>query len=219
MKMLAVARFALLSAALSGTAQAKLENYVNDGSFETARPAVVSGAYCYLNAQDHECGPDVVWTGSAPLLQAANDAVGNPASPYGQVLAGVQSDGHIEQMLRLPAAGLYTLTWVDAGPGGPGPADGADAQGYRVLFDGVMLDTEQVSHGAGWREHTVTFTAQGSGLLRFQGVGNNGGATAFIDNVAVTAPVPEPHSYTTLMIGLSLLAFTARGKRSKKFIT
>lgn len=215
MKMLVVAQVSLLSAALCGTAQAKLENFVNNGSFEAARSAIVSGAYCYLGGADHACDAGSSWTGNVPLLQAANHALGNPDSPYGAVLAGVQNQDHLEQLLRLPAAGEYTLTWADAGSAG-GLGDGG--QGYQVSFGGVTLDAEQVGPGAGWRAHSVTFTAQGSGVLRFQGTTSGGGATAYIDNVALTAPVAETTQLSALLVGLALLAFTARGKTNKKFI-
>lgn len=195
----------------TSTAQAKLENFVRNGNFESAVNMPGQQGSCLFSG-GHACYA-AGWHGTAPLLQAASDALGKSDTPYGKLLAGLQNDASLEQELSLPAAGRYTLSWSDAGP-----LSGAAAQAYSVSFDGVTLDTHEVSSGAGWQHHTVTFNAAGSGVLRFQGQRGRGGA-AYIDNVAMTAPVPEPSGYCMLLVGLGLLAFTRHEKLTPKFKT
>jgi hypothetical protein len=69
-------------------------------------------------------------------------------------------------------------------------------------------------------ENTLNLPAAGvyaPGALRL--AGRNGGApAAYVDN-NLPSPVPEPSSYSLLLIGLILLAFTARGNDTEKFDT
>lgn len=214
MKTLAFAYAILLAFCTAGAAQATSNNYVSNGSFEASGASLVDGSYCYLNVASHECGGVTGWSGQFPLIQSVSGPWGVPNSPYGAFLAGLQGQSHFEQTLALPAAGRYTLSWSDAGRAnyGSGP------QSYRVSFGGVSLETRSVSMGAAWSGHALTFTATGVGELRFDGLNGDGDRTAFIDNILLLAPVPEPSSYSMLLIGLGLLAFSTRRETPEKFI-
>ncbi|WP_317205640.1 PEP-CTERM sorting domain-containing protein [Janthinobacterium sp.] len=206
MKSRVISRAALLALCLAGAAHAAAAEYVNNGSFENSGATLVDGSYCYLNLAGHECGSVAGWSGAFPLIQSASAPWGTPASPYGAFLAGLQNQSHFEQTLNLAGAGNYTLSWADAGR-----ANYGGAQTYQVSFGGVTLATRAVALGAGWSDHSLSFNAAGPGVLRFDGLNANGDSTAFIDNIAVQTPVPEPSIYSMLAIGLGLLAFTARG--------
>ncbi|MET3132740.1 hypothetical protein AAKU55_003018 [Oxalobacteraceae bacterium GrIS 1.11] len=211
MKPFAFAQAALLSACVAGSAQAV--NYVSNGSFETSGASLVDTSYCYLNVAGHECGGVSGWNGVFPLILGSSGPWGAPNTPYGNFLAGLQNQSHFEQALSLPSAGVYALSWADAGRGN----FGSGAQAYQVLFDGVALNTQSVAMGAGWSMHTLSFNAGSGGMLRFQGLNTVGDSTAFIDNISVQAPVPEPTRYSMLAIGLGLLVFTARSRDTEKF--
>jgi hypothetical protein len=212
MQPLALAHTALLALSLAGAAHAAPADYVANGSFESAGANMVDGSYCYLNLAGHECGAVPGWSGQFALIQSGSGPWGVPNSPYGALLAGLQNQSYLEQTLNLAAPGVYALSWADAGRGNHG-----GAETYEVSFNGVVLETLQVGFGAGWTSHTLSFAAAAPGVLRFAGLNASGDSTAFIDNIAVTSPVPEPSRYSMLALGLVLLLFTARGNDTEKF--
>ncbi|NRR28646.1 PEP-CTERM sorting domain-containing protein [Oxalobacteraceae bacterium] len=94
----------------------------------------------------------------------------------------------------------------------------ANAQSVDVLFDGRLLsDIALTPVGADWTNYqfTVSGLAAGNHSLSFIGrnSGNSPDATAFIDNVSVSA-VPEPATYGMLLAGAGLLGAVRR--RAKK---
>ena len=198
---LAPAQAALLSSPASSTTTASTELLIN-GSFEGA----VTGSYCYLSA----CGPLTGWTGNVPVMQANSGAWGTPGTmggyAYGNQLVGLQNGSHIEQVLNL-VAGLYQLTWADAGRAG------YHATQYNVLFDDTVLNGAPYGTlpGQAWSGHSLQFTAGGSGALRFQGLAVSPDGTAFIDGLSLTrvaSQVPEPASLA-LVLTAALLGWGA----------
>ena len=143
------------------------------------------------------------WTGSFVSIASSSSPWGNPsglagfnAATFGGYVAGVQADGVLSQSLDL-APGTYTLTWSDANRGAN--------QTYSVAFAGTTYDTYTTVGGAGWTTESLTFTTTGGlGDLSFVGDTSFGerDATSFIDNVTLTAAVPEPASLLMLMVGV-----------------
>ncbi|MQA42499.1 FxDxF family PEP-CTERM protein [Rugamonas aquatica] len=205
-KILAAVAAAMAALSLAGTAQAA--NLVVNGSFEDPSFTLSAGSYCYLNGP-YECGAVTGWTGAFPLMSSSSGPWGNPNTPAGDFLVGIQGTSHIEQSLTL-AAGTYTLSWIDAGRGNYG----GPTETYQVSVGGNVLSTEAVNYGAAWTAKSLTFTTAGNTVLSFAGQ-TNYDATAFIDNVSVTAAVPEPGTYAMLVAGLGLLGVVARRKRAR----
>ncbi|MEC5159685.1 MULTISPECIES: PEP-CTERM sorting domain-containing protein [unclassified Janthinobacterium] len=212
MKPLCLVHTALVTLFLAGAAHAAPTGHVANGSFEDAGANMVDGSYCYLNVAGHECGAVPGWSGQFALIHSDSAPWGVPNSPYGALLAGLQNQSYLEQTLTLAAPGVYALSWADAGRGNYG-----GAETYQVSFNGVVLETVQVGFGAGWTGHALSFAAAAPGVLRFAGLNASGDATAFIDHIAVASAVPEPSSYSMLMLGLVLLLCTARGNDTEKF--
>ncbi|MES2163925.1 MAG: FxDxF family PEP-CTERM protein [Pseudomonadota bacterium] len=205
-KILAAVAATMVALSTAGTAQAA--NLVVNGSFEDAGYNLQAGSYCYLNGP-YECGSVNGWTGAFPLMLSNSGPWGNPNTPDGNVLIGLQNTSHIEQALTL-AAGTYTLSWIDAGRGNYG----SPTETYQVSVGGNVLSTESVNFGAAWTSKSLTFTTTGNAVLSFAGQTNYGDSTAFIDNVSVTAAVPEPETYAMLMAGLGLMGFIARRRKA-----
>jgi len=196
------------SAALSMGGAAQAANLVVNGSFEDPGFALPMGSYCYLGGP-FDCGSVNGWTGGFPLMLSNSEPWGNPNTPAGNVLVGIQNTIHIEQTLTL-AAGTYTLSWIDAGRANYG----SPTEIYQVSVGGNVLSTESVNFGAAWTSKSLTFTTTGNTVLSFAGQTNYGDSTAFIDNVSVTDAVPEPETYAMLMAGLGLMGFIARRRKA-----
>jgi len=193
------------SAALSMGGAAQAANLVTNGSFEDPGFALPAGSYCYLGGP-YDCGSVNGWSGYFPLMLSTSGPWGNPNTPAGDVLIGIQGGSYAEQTLNL-AAGTYTLSWIDAGRGNYG----GPTETYQVVVGGNLMSVESVNYGAPWTAKSLTFTATGATVLRFAGQ-TNYDATAFIDNVVVTA-VPEPGTYALLMAGLGLMGLVARRRK------
>jgi len=198
-------------------AQASPVNLVSNGSFDgttsdyvyNGTPATVT-AY-YSGTVPVQVGTVAGWDGSFVSItsnsgpwQTPGSLPGFNAAAQGGYVAGVQADATLDQALSL-AAGTYTLTWMTANRG-------AD-QTYSVLFNGEQIDQLTTTTGAGWTTESVTFTTGGGVGLSFAGDTSFGerDATSLIDNVSVTASVPEPTSLLMMaMATLGLLAWRRR---------
>ena len=202
------AALALLAA--TGAARADT-NLLANGSFEQSGPSfAAAGSYCYLGYAPLECGSLPGWTGEVPVIASSSSAWGTPSgltgwdSAQGAVLIGLQNASHAEQIVGL-SAGSYSLSWSDAGRSNYG-----SGTSYTVSFDGHDLGSYSTTLGQGWATHSLSFTATGAGALRFQGIQVSPDGTAFIDDVRLTAAVPEPASLALMLAGLLGVGLVAR---------
>jgi hypothetical protein len=72
---------------------------------------------------------------------------------------------------------------------------------------------------SGWQTATMTFTATStSELLGFLASGGTNGAPPFmlLDNVSMSAKVPEPATLSLMLGGIGLIGFMARRRRNKQ---
>lgn len=70
---------------------------------------------------------------------------------------------------------------------------------------------------SGWKTSTMTFTAtSGTELLSFLASATGAGAPPFLllDNVSLTAAVPEPSTWAMMLGGVGLMGFMARRRRA-----
>lgn len=158
-----------------------------------------------------------------------NGAAGNTlgASPAGgNYLA---ADGaYITRDITQTISGLtvgqqYNLTFYWAGAQQKG-YDGATSEQWKVTFGNDAGDVrytdvlQNAEHGfTGWHQETMTFTAnKTSELLSFLAIGTPTGEPPFslLDGVSMQA-VPEPGSVALMGLGLGLLTFAARRRKSK----
>jgi hypothetical protein len=149
---------------------------------------------------------------------------GLSASPVGGNY--VAADGNygvapLQQTVNGLAIGQqYQLTFYWAGVQ-QSNRDGATTEQWKVTFGGDTLATAVLndpSHGfTGWKQETMNFTAKStSQVLSFLAVGTPVGDPPFslLDGVSMNA-VPEPGSLALLGLGMGLLSFTARRRKTK----
>ncbi|MEO7363777.1 MAG: PEP-CTERM sorting domain-containing protein [Gemmatimonadaceae bacterium] len=90
------------------------------------------------------------------------------------------------------------------------------------LNNSLLISTGQISLAYQWQGFNTSFLATGSETLEFRSMGNQLSFGDFLDNVSVVGDrrvgssiVPEPSSFAMMGIGVLLLGFAVRRKRSK----
>jgi hypothetical protein len=116
--------------------------------------------------------------------------------------------GQMSNSVMLTMGQTYTLTYELAGN-----HRGYGADSVTVNF-GSSSQIISRNSGDGFTTYMLNYTATSTGLASFS-FHNAGGDNvgALLDNVKVTAAVPEPETYAMLVAGLGLLGFMARRRR------
>jgi choice-of-anchor C domain-containing protein len=205
MKLSTFAKAASLAALFAaGAASAAPVNLITNGDFESyADINVPNGGYAVVFNGSGQITGWNVGANSVDLIQNAYNSITNTSVD----MLGTPGPGQISQSFNYAANTTYTLTFDLTH--NPYASNGAQVQvdffGQSHVVDGMNpLHTE-----------TFTFTTGATGgvsTLSFSSVGGDGYSGGVIDNVSVSAPVPEPETYAMLVAGLGLLAFVSRRK-------
>lgn len=192
----------LLSASLlalglaSGGAHAAT-NLLNDGDFESFAGQVANGSYTAVNA-----GTLGAWTVGATSVDLIRNAYGS-ISNVSVDLSGTPGPGSLSQNFFAQAGTTYTLSW-DYFKNGVGTALDVSFGGLTTTYAAPSI----ISHGL------LSWTATASGLQTVTFAGGNGNQGPTLDNVMLTAAVPEPQTYALLLAGLGVIGFVARRRRA-----
>ena len=188
--------------ALTASGAASAVDLIQNGDFENVAGV---NAYNYV----------MVGAGSNAIANWNVDGVSVDVinNSYGSV------SGNSIDMLGTPGPGVLSQNFF------------ADAGMYTLSFD---LSRNPYSHGAGMDvfvggnhylfEGTSTITnytfnvslADGAQGIVFSSVGGDGYSGAVLDNVSLTAAVPEPETYGMMLAGLGLVGAIARRRKMAK---
>lgn len=184
---------ALAAAIACGSANALV---LIDENFESFDPQVASGGYTTVNAG--LLGAWTVGQTSVDLIQNNYGAINNVSVD----LSGSPGPGSLSQSFNAIAGTTYTLTW-DYFKNGSGTPLAVVLGGLSQTFVAPAAITAGLLV---WTATTNTpFTVSFAG-----GAGNQGPT---LDNVMLTAAIPEPETYALMLAGLGVITFVARRRR------
>ncbi|RFP18348.1 MULTISPECIES: choice-of-anchor C family PEP-CTERM protein [unclassified Duganella] len=205
--MLKIKKLAAIAAlvALAPLAHASSPELIANGGFESAANAF-SGNFITLGS-----GLDgwVINSGSVDLI----NNYWQPASGSYSLDLNGSGTGTISQSFATTVGATYNVSFSMAG--------NHDGGGDKTITVGVTdphsfsFALAGSSHAAmGWQTEGFSFVATSTqSTLTFAGNDANSYYGAALDNVSVTAAVPEPETYAMLLAGLGLVGAIARRRR------
>lgn len=184
-------------------------NLLSNGGFESS---TFDGPFAQLNSGAH-LGAWSVDSGSVDIV---NRYWQHAEGRYSLDLNG-NTGGRISQSFGTVVGQLYNVSFSLAG--------NAEGGGSLKLLDvgvtGVHTfsfdSTGRSPSNMGWVTEGFSFVAtNASSTLYFQGYSKNSAWGAALDNVSVTAAVPEPANYAMLAAGLGLMGLVTRRRRARR---
>ncbi|RFP18475.1 MULTISPECIES: choice-of-anchor C family PEP-CTERM protein [unclassified Duganella] len=192
---------AIAAASVSGAASAA--NLIQNGDFEIASGVNLNN-YTVVGAGD---GAIAYWTVGGNSVDIINNSY-NAISGNSIDMLGSPGPGVLSQSFNAVVGATYTLSFdLTHNPNSHGAGMDVFVGGNHYAFDGSTPVTN----------YTFNFTAtSGSQALVFSSVGGDGWSGAVLDNVSVTAAVPEPETYAMMLAGLGLVGVIARRRKAAK---
>jgi hypothetical protein len=195
-------QWTIFAAALSLAGPTSWAALISDGGFEN--PSFAPGSYDYVWGVYDVLGTAWNFAGWSGITGLPSEPWGMAVSaPEGNQVAMIQNyfdyglEGHLSQIFYTPSAGVYRLTFLDAGrpsnrppevpPGTPCLCSEGNVL-YEVRIDGVAVGTFSTVSGQPFTEHSLSFyLAQGDRTLSFDVTAPDSTAdnTAFIDHVTL----------------------------------
>ncbi|HNH34930.1 MAG TPA: FxDxF family PEP-CTERM protein [Rhodocyclaceae bacterium] len=119
----------------------------------------------------------------------------------------------MSQTIATTAGQAYDLSfWYSPRPGT------GDTNDIQVFWNGVQLGATLAGVGGAahnWTQHGFTVIGTGSDVLTFAAAGVSDSYGGSLDQVALTAAVPEPETYAMMLAGLGLMGAVARRRRQQ----
>ncbi|WP_348696938.1 choice-of-anchor C family protein [Duganella fentianensis] len=200
---IAIAALALLTpmAQAAGISNGGFESSNYSGQFDTVSAGGSLGAWNVVS-------------GSVDLI---NTYWTNSEGHYSLDLNGTQA-GSIQQAFATVVGQTYTVSFDVAGNANGGGNTKILSMGAGSYVGALFIDTTGKSNtNMGWTTKSFDFVANSStSILSFSGFAGNGAYGVALDNVKVTAAVPEPETYGMLLAGLGLVGLVARRKKQAK---
>ncbi|RFP20352.1 choice-of-anchor C family protein [Duganella sp. BJB488] len=192
---------AIAAASVSGAASAA--NLIQNGDFENVA-GVNLNDYVRVGAGS---GAIANWTVGGVSVDVINNSY-NSISGNSIDMLGTPGPGVLSQSFNAVAGATYTLSFdLTHNPYSHGAGLDVFVGGNHYAFDGSTPVTN----------YSFNFTTTGgSQALVFSSVGGDGYSGAVLDNVSVTAAVPEPETYAMMLAGLGLVGAIARRRKAAR---
>jgi len=153
------------------------------------------------------------WTGGSHGIELRNNVAGVAAQGVNFVELDTTHNSSMTQSVQTVLGQHYTLTFQFEDR--PGVA--ISSQGLSVDWGGVEIAHVNNSLNGTWETRTYSLIGDGSAMkLKFIATGTSDSYGSSLDNVSLTAAVPEPETYAMLLAGLGLVGVVARRRKAAK---
>jgi len=193
---------AVAVAALAATAPAAAANLITNGNFET-------GTLAGWTLADGGSGSwFVIGNGAGTAINGfPTPTLAGGGSFVAMTDQSGPGDHNLSQTLNL-SGGNFVLSFDARGDDQSG-SGGAPDQQYIVTVDGVTITGPNTNPGWGFYSFNLNLTS-GLHTFAFQENDDRLFYAAGLDNVSLTAGVPEASTWAMMIVGLGLVGFVAR---------
>lgn len=190
----------------SGAASAApVVELIHNGSFEA--DAQAGGTWNIYNNLSS-------WTGGLAGIELRNNVEGTAARGVNFVELDTYANSSISQSIQTVLNQTYTLTFQFQDR----QYVASSSQGLDISWGGATFasSVNNSDHG-GWETRTYTLIGDGTlKALTFSAAANSAsdGLGTSLDNISLTAAVPEPETYGMLLAGLAVMGLVARRRKA-----
>ncbi|MES2583350.1 MAG: PEP-CTERM sorting domain-containing protein [Pseudomonadota bacterium] len=186
---------------------AQAQNIVVNGSFEQVSAGNTQNGGTW-NIYNTITG----WNGT-PNIEVRDAVAGN--AQQGSNYVELDTTNNSGMFQTVTGSGWYQLSfWYSARMNVPAGSNGLGFT-FGSLSGQVLANVAGSPSGNVWQQYTGLVLLNGPTSLMFHASGISDSLGGSLDNVSVTAAVPEPESYAMMLAGLALMGTIARRRKSK----
>lgn len=153
------------------------------------------------------------WTTTfGPGIEIQDHVAGSPFEGGQFVELDSYGNSGMSQSVATTSGASYLLSFAYS----PRPGVGSASNGIELLIEGVSVSsfTGDGSNDTVWGIHSYGVIGDGSTLIEFRAIGASDSYGGYLDDVRLTAAVPEPGSLALGGLALTALALLRRRKRA-----